>query len=402
MTWSEERIGIFNDAGYQRDEDGSATTVEAFVLFCCAVGESFAEYVLIGRCEMGGIPRAVRLPESARIVPLPDYPSLRDLASVARALPATLRASWRAVGDVDRLWVLGPNPIGLILIAVAAARRRPVVLGIRQDTRQYFASRRPKGPARIPHAIAAAVLDGSYRLLNRVYPLTTVGPAAVGGYPDRASRQVMAILLIEAGDVAAVPRAAPIAPPIELLSVGRLDVEKNPFLLVDLIAELDRREPGRHHLTIIGTGPMAQAIADRRDMLGLTAAIDLPGYVPIGSELLAHYHQADLFVHVSHTEGVPQVIAEALATATPVVATDVGSVRWLLADGAAGLLMPPGDLPALVAAVDQALADDEGRRARVEAGLARVRPLALRENAATVAAFVGGAERAGAAGSDRL
>ena len=58
------------------------------------------------------------------------------------------------------------------------------------------------------------------------------------------------------------------------------------------------------------------------------------------------------------TEGVPQAIVEALATGTPVVATDVGGVRAALAAGSAGMLVPPGDRDALVDAILRLVDDD--------------------------------------------
>ncbi len=53
----------------------------------------------------------------------------------------------------------------------------------------------------------------------------------------------------------------------------------------------------------------------------------LLGYVPIDDGLLDRYRQADVFLHVSWTEGFPQVLLEAFASRTPAVATEVGGVR---------------------------------------------------------------------------
>jgi glycosyltransferase involved in cell wall biosynthesis len=83
------------------------------------------------------------------------------------------------------------------------------------------------------------------------------------------------------------------------------------------------------------------------------------------------------------------VIVEALATATPVVATDVGGVRAAVDDGTAALLVPADDLGALVAAVRR-LADDRALARRLAArGLEVTRELTLEREAARVAEFVG-------------
>ena len=82
----------------------------------------------------------------------------------------------------------------------------------------------------------------------------------------------------------------------------------------------------------------------RVNELGVGDRLELVGFVPFGPELLDLYRSAHAFVHVSLTEGVPQVLVEALASGTPVVATDVGDVGTALAGGEAGLLVPPSDL----------------------------------------------------------
>ena len=112
------------------------------------------------------------------------------------------------------------------------------------------------------------------------------------------------------------------------------------------------------------------------------------GYVPFGPDLLGLYRDAHAFVHVSLTEGAPQVLVEALASGTPIVATDVGGVRAALDGGGAGLLVPPSDAEALAAAVLR-LADDSALRSRLIAhGLELARTRTLEVEAARVADFL--------------
>ena len=117
-------------------------------------------------------------------------------------------------------------------------------------------------------------------------------------------------------------------------------------------------------------------------------ALDLRGFVSFGPELLAAYRSAHLFVHVSLTEGVPQVLIEALASGTPIVATDVGGVAATLDHGRAGLLVPPQDVDSLVMAVLQ-MTDDAALRTKVvERGLALARGHTLEAEADRVARFM--------------
>ncbi len=82
-------------------------------------------------------------------------------------------------------------------------------------------------------------------------------------------------------------------------------------------------------------------------------------------EVVAALAAADLVVHPSLNEIFPNAVGEAMACGRPVVAADAGGTGELLGrDGDAGVLVPPGDVAALEAAVRELLADP-GRRDRL-------------------------------------
>jgi len=101
------------------------------------------------------------------------------------------------------------------------------------------------------------------------------------------------------------------------------------------------------------------------------------------------YRGADLFVHVSLTEGVPQVLVEAMAAGLPIVATDVGGVRTVLDGGDAGMLVPAADLNAFVGAVARMVDEPEQRRRLVEHGLEVAQTLTIENEAERVAHAIG-------------
>lgn len=111
----------------------------------------------------------------------------------------------------------------------------------------------------------------------------------------------------------------------------------------------------RRQIAALGLGPEAFAIRDGgRDVARLMAGFDV----------LA-------LPSVRRSEGMPTVVLEAMACRLPVVATDVGAVRELVADGTTGLVVAPEDDAALTAALAR-LAGDPGLRSRLgAAGLAR-------------------------------
>jgi glycosyltransferase involved in cell wall biosynthesis len=232
-------------------------------------------------------------------------------------------------------------------------------------------------------------MDLLHRLLARRVPATVVGAANAERYASRRGRVLtMTPSLVRAADVVREPLERDWDGTIVLLTVGRIDSEKNPLLLVEAMAALERARPGRYRLRWVGTGPLTGAVSDLAGELGIADRIELAGYVPFGPELLDLYRTAHAFVHVSLTEGVPQVLFEAWASGTPVIATDVGGVRLALENGRLGLLVPPASLEALTEAV-LLLSDDPTLRARLVADALRLaRERTLEVEAARVAAFL--------------
>lgn len=387
------RLGIYVDAVYRRTPrtlGGEAISSDrAFLLFACEVGGHFDELTMLGRTLETGEAADYVLPPDTRLVELPYYESLLRLGQVMRALPGTTRAMWRALGHVDTIWVIGPNPFDPLLIVLALLRRRRVALGVRQDTRAYYRSRVP-GRHWAPAVGAMDIVDTVYSLLARKLPTLVVGTAIAERYAGgshRATVHPITVTLVRERDVVTAPPERDWSGQLQLVTVGRLEREKNPLLLVEAFAELQRQSHGRYHLTWVGRGPLEPHVRDAARRLGVDHAIDVRGYVPFGPELYALYSGAHAFVHVSLTEGVPQVIVEALASGTPVVATDVGGVRGAFGD--AVLLVPPRSRDALVEAVVRLAENPALRDDLVMRGLALARTLTLEVEAARVARILG-------------
>jgi len=75
--------------------------------------------------------------------------------------------------------------------------------------------------------------------------------------------------------------------------------------------------------------------------------------------VVARYYQAaDLYIHAARADTFPNVILEALACGTPVVATAVGGIPEQIDDGVTGFLTPPGDAEAMATRVQQLLVDE--------------------------------------------
>jgi glycosyltransferase involved in cell wall biosynthesis len=390
-----QRLGIYIDTVHRVFESPEGPRIAtdpadfAFVgIFLPTVGSRVGSLLLFGRTHPGDLGEYVPLPPEVELVELPHYGDLRQLPSVARAFVGTAKSFWMGLERVDTVWIFGPHPFGLMFALMAALRRKEIVLGVRQDTMAYFRSRLPSRRW-APLLLGAHVLDASYRLLSRRVKTIVTGPAIARRYgSSRPEVFVMWESVVRSEDVALGPRDQPWDGQIELVTVGRLDPEKNPLLLVEAVAVLNGEDGGRYSLTWVGGGPMEQAIRERAEQLGVADRIDLVGFVPFGPELLDLYRRAHAFVHVSMTEGVPKVLVEALGCATPIVATDVGGVSDLLDGGRAGLLVPPADLDALVTAITRISADSELRERLVVSGLEVARQLTLETQSQRVAGFI--------------
>lgn len=378
------RVAVYTDQRYWRAGDGRLHTARAFVAFVGELARNVDELVLLGRLDDEPGPEAEPVPEEVRFAALPSYGDAADPVALLRALGGSLRRFWRTLDDVDVVWVLGPYPLALALAALARLRRRAVVLGVRQDLPAYIRARRPGRP--LAHA-AALGLEKAWRGLARRCRVVVVGPALARNYARAKEVLPIYVSLVRDDDVVAEPRpvTSGSGAPKRLLAVGRLDAEKNPLLLADVLAGLNATGP-RWHLDVCGDGPLREALAARLAETGQRAQAALHGHVPAGDELWSLYRDSDALLHVSLTEGFPQVLIEAFAAGLAVVATDVGGVRDGVGDAAE--LIAPADAAAAIAAIERIESQPALRQARVQAGLTLARSHTIGAEAARVARFL--------------
>jgi glycosyltransferase involved in cell wall biosynthesis len=146
------------------------------------------------------------------------------------------------------------------------------------------------------------------------------------------------------------PWLQPGQPPV-IVGAGRLQRQKDFPTLIRAFALVGKERPCR--LIILGEGGDLGKLQALIAELGLTGEVDLPGFQ---TNPYPYLGRADLFVLSSLWEGSPNVLTEAMALGTPVVATDCPSgPRELLDGGRYGALIPVGDAPALAAGISATL-----------------------------------------------
>lgn len=152
--------------------------------------------------------------------------------------------------------------------------------------------------------------------------------------------------------------------------IGRLSVEKGALEMLDAMAAL-RAGPVRVQLRFVGEGPLQAELQTRISALGLAQRVAI---VPHRLDVRPVYEALDALVCPSRTEGLSNVIMEAMAYAKPVLATRVGGNPELVDAPHTGLLVPPQApsamaeaIAVLVSSADRGSAMGAAGRQRVEA-----------------------------------
>src|SRR5262249_50140252 len=133
------------------------------------------------------------------------------------------------------------------------------------------------------------------------------------------------------------------------------------------------RVAARHpesRVLLVGDGPLRADLEALAATLGVGDRVTFAGYRDRPERFL---RLMDVFALTSRSEGMPLAILEAWAAGLPVVASRVGGIPEVVADGRTGLLFPAGDDAGLATHLDRLLTDSVAARALGEAGRAEVR-----------------------------
>ncbi len=159
----------------------------------------------------------------------------------------------------------------------------------------------------------------------------------------------------------------------KLIWLRAFDHIYNPALAVEVTAMLAAEYP-EISLTMIGPDKLDGSLEMTRRTaarLDISSRVRLPGRVA-KAELPPMLDRADIFLNTTSVDNNPVSVIEAMASGLCIVSTAVGGIPWLLEDERTALLVPPGDAPAMAAAIRRLLNDPElalnlSREARREA-----------------------------------
>jgi mannosyltransferase len=141
---------------------------------------------------------------------------------------------------------------------------------------------------------------------------------------------------------------------------GRVRAQKGTDLFVDAMCRLLPRYPD-FTAVIVGAitadqAAFANELKTRIAAAGLTSRMVMTGELPI-EELPRWYRRLTIYAFTSRNEGFGLTLLEAMSSGAALVASRAGAAELVVEDGVTGVLTPPGDVEALVAALDPMLRD---------------------------------------------
>jgi glycosyltransferase involved in cell wall biosynthesis len=217
-----------------------------------------------------------------------------------------------------------------------------------------LAARRAGVPVVISALHSTGWPDGIGQLNRLLTPLTDAFIAVAGSHGkflvehERMPAQKVAVIPngVDTGrftpdvNIEAVRRKLGIGPTDPVVGlVAALRPEKNHELFLEMARRVVDQLPSARFV-LIGDGPCRGALEQRAQSLRLKQHVHFLGERADVPALLA---AMDVFVLTSHVEANPVSILEAMSTARPVVATNVGSIHEAVTEGETGYLVPPGD-----------------------------------------------------------
>ncbi len=159
-----------------------------------------------------------------------------------------------------------------------------------------------------------------------------------------------------------------------LCVAARLSIEKDLGLLLEAFRRIQDVQPAS--LMIVGDGPDRAALERQIADWGLAERVAFVGHQ---ENVYPYIASADLYVHTCQFEGFGYSMLEAMACATPVVATDCPyGPREVIGDNAYGVLVPMQNPEALATAILELLANPARREELVDLGLARAQELSVK------------------------
>jgi len=347
MNSKNNHFGYFTEGVYYKNGIGEVYTSDIFIIFFQKFHFN-KQITALGRLAKKSFSPKHQLKRDIDFICLSYYKSIRSLIIT---LPFYILRNVKNIilftQRIDLLFISASGPISVLLLWLMKIKRKKVFLFIRQDTKELIKAKHHDSC--ISNLVAnwiESLIMRSVRKNNDV-TIFSFGDDIFSRY-SKISNFVISVAdsRFENSQIISPIELVPNKESCKnLLYVGRLAKGKGLEFLIETLCELPIK---KFKLTIIGDGDIKNDLIYLVKEINLSENVVFKGYIPFGEELMKEYSSNDVLILPSFSEGLPQVILEAMARGVIVVATRVGGLTNLIKDGENGFLFEAGDKKGLL------------------------------------------------------
>jgi len=363
-------ITLIMDGNFRRVGSEIVSPHMAYARFGARFAECFDNVVIVAR----SFPAAAAIGESVEGdgVSFVDLGANRGAWGLVKSLPRLLLRLYRQISVASIVLIRFPGNIASLALLLCLLSGKRFSVEVVADPADYFSASASKHPLRsiagfvhrwttrfaARRALTVRYVTRDY--LQRRYP---------GLRADRTYGFSDVYLQDALFQTSSFRTAAPDGH-LRLINTAMMhNYSKGHLILLAAMAELRRRAVD-FHLTLIGDGALRSEFEAQAARLGLADNVHFLGLVDADS-VAAHVARHDLFVLPSYQEGMPRAMLEAMATGTPVIASNVGGIAEVLGETS---MVPPGDVIALATRIETLAHDRTLLAVRADADRQAARP----------------------------
>ena len=337
-----QKIGFFNEGKYFKNTKGLVFSSDIFFVFFQKLFRD-KKIKTIGRLSTNEFFPKYSFDTSSDFTPLTYYKSISKLLLI---FPYYILKNNKKINffieQVDVLFISPSGPLSVFFLNKIKNKNKKVVLFIRQDTRKLISI---KNNNNFVAKIFANLIETYIEKFVKNYPYATVftfGGEIYKRYLGLSSSTFsIADSRYNLSDTLNINDIKDKTyKKLNLLYVGRLAPGKGLEFLIESLSKINHFE---FTLTVIGDGIIKKELSKSVKNLNLTDKIIFKGYVHFSLELLEEYTSHDVFILPSFSEGLPQVVFEAMSRGIVVVASNVGGIPDQILNKVNGFLFDPGN-----------------------------------------------------------
>lgn len=339
---SKSKIGFFNEGKYLKNSKGLVSSSDIFTVFFQKLFSN-KSIKTIGRLSSSQFSPKYTLDTSSDFTPLTDYKSISRLLLVFPFYFIKNRKTInKFIKNIDVLFISASGPLSILMLYKIRRNNKKVFIFIRQNTRKLISVKHNNN---FLARIISNWIETYIEKFVQNYSNATV--FAFGGeiykrYLELSSSTFsIADSRYNNSDILSINDIKDKSyTKLKLLYVGRLAPGKGLEFLIKCLSKINHFE---FTLTVVGDGIIKEDLIQLVKKHNLSSKIKFRGFIDFSQNLLNEYSSHDIFIMPSFSEGLPQVVFEAMSRGVVVVATNVGGIPDQIQNKVNGFLFDPGE-----------------------------------------------------------